>query len=191
MFLFQLQILGSELAKQEPGQLDSLMMTLRQKLTSTDMNNLSSQSRTHLILVLELFLLGWPKKLSDPVEAFYSKCLPKRGRCLQISASNNGVDDDVESQTTLSTTTDLFIGKSPMVEMNLAALAVQMSTLQQQQDEAATTMHGWCKDTEMWPLKTFARPPPQIINPPMSRPNLQGSLSLNDYSNLRPTNLRR
>jgi hypothetical protein len=56
------------------------MLTVRHKLTSTDFSDLSNSSRSYLVLVLELFLLGWPTKLADPVEAFYDSCLPKQGR---------------------------------------------------------------------------------------------------------------
>lgn len=203
--MFQLQIIGSELSKHEPGQLDSLLLNLRQKLTCSDGSGLTSQSRTHLVLVLELYLLGWPKKLSDPVEAFYSKSLPKRGRCSVMPASLSNVDSGVgvgvdhdgnDDDNVDARNTHLFIEKSPMLRMNLAALASQMSsTLQQFDDDdtaAATSSsmhHGWCKDPEVWPSKDFSRPPPQIISP--QQMNLQGSMGLSDYSNLRPNNLRR
>ena len=208
--LLQLQIVGSELSRHEPGQLDSLLLNLRQKLTCSDASGLTSQSRTHLVLVLELYLLGWPRKLSDPVEAFYSKSLPKRGRCPLMPASLSNVDSGVgvgvdrdgndDDDNAEARNTHLFIEKSPMLRMNLAALASQMSsTLQQYDDDdtaAATSSsssmhHGWCKDPEMWPSKDFSRPPPQIINPQMNISGLQGSMGLSDYSNLRPNNLRR
>ena len=179
------------------------MMSLRQRLITSDVSNLSSTSRSGLVLVLELFLLGWPKKLSDPVEAFYSKCLPQRGRCLQMQAQSNvgeddddggdRVDSDAHTTTSAASSQDLFIGKSSMIEMNLAALAAQMSSLQQQEeDPMAQQIHGWeTKDPEMWTPKTFSRPPPPIMNPSMNRPVHHGSITLNDYSNVHPSNLRR
>ena len=176
------------------------MMALRQRLITSDISNLSSSSRSGLILVLELFLLGWPKKLSDPIEAFYSKCLPQRGRCIPMQAQSNESDDtaEPESHTSLQTSTsaasqDLYIGKSSMIEMNLAALAAQMSSLQQQEEDPMGQIHGWEKDPEMWnpglfSPKTFSRPPPPIMNPSMNRPGLH---SMNDYSNVHQSNLRR
>jgi len=105
------------------------------------------------------------------------------------------------------------------LQMNLAALAAQMASLpqhhhedmggghlhkgggdmqhQQQQNNGGFESTNWSKDLEtmtMWTPKTYSRPPPPIMNSSMvnqNRPNLHGSLSLNDYSNVRPNNMRR
>ena len=116
---------------------------------------------------------------------------------------------------------DLFLSESPMVEsirqMNLAALAAQMASLpQHHQEDVDGQLHkggdmqqhqhlnngggssyestNWSKDLDtvtMWTPKTYSRPPPPIVLNNHNRPNLHGSVSLNDYSNVRPNNMRR
>ena len=191
------------------------MLTLRHKLTSSDFSDLSNCSRSYLVLVLELFLLGWPSKLADPIEAFYENCLPKPGRAPPMETTKHHSQDEAghhPMSSSNTTTTDLFINESPMVEsirqMNLAALAAQMASLPQHPEDAGGPLHkggemhqhnnggydstNWSKDLDsvtMWTPKTYSRPPPPIAS--HNRAALHGSLSLNDYSNVRPNNLRR
>ena len=200
------------------------MMTLRHKLASSDFSDLSNSSRSYLVLVLELYLLGWPSKLSDPVEAFYKDCLPKQGRAPPMETTkHHSQDEGGGGHVPTSSSSDLFLNESPMVEsirqMNLAALAAQMASLpqhhhedmgggplhkgggdmqhQHQQNNGGFESTNWSKDLEtmtMWTPKTYSRPPPPIVNSSMvnqNRPNLHGSISLNDYSNVRPNNMRR
>ena len=114
----------------------------------------------------------------------------------------------------------MFLSESPMVEsirqMNLAAMAAQMASLPHHQEDVDGQLHkggdmqqhqhlnngggssyestNWSKDLDtvtMWTPKTYSRPPPPIVLNNHNRPNLHGSVSLNDYSNVRPNNMRR
>ncbi len=103
-------------------------------------------------------------------------------------------------------------------QMNLAALAAQMASLpQHHQEDVGGHLHkvndmqqhhqhlsngggssyestNWSKDLDtvtMWTPKNYSKPPPPIVLNNHNRPNLHGSLSLNDYSNIRPNNMRR
>jgi hypothetical protein len=191
------------LARHEKEQLDALMLTLRQKLTGADFTDLSGSSRSYLLLVLELSILGWPARLAEPVEAFYSTCLPNQGRSPPMASGEARLGEEVASHRppVSSVTTDLLIEESPMVEslrqMNLAALA---GLCDLQQDDLGGSGHkemgydSWSKDSSVtWTPKTYSRPPPPIVNMSVSanRPVSHGSISLNEYSNVRPNNLRR
>lgn len=186
IFLYQLQILGPELTRYESNQLEDLMSKVRRKLT-TDPNDLSTMSRTYLLVVIELYILGWPPKMSDQTEKFYSNILSARGRLAPMEPSKSLAETIASSPPgKMSAATNSHIFRSPtspnvesIRQMNLAALiSAQMAAASNNQDELLSGggyshssgdyySNGWGSssgEVSNWAPKTFSRPPPPISN---------------------------